>query len=101
LRTTASRAEVREIGSGIRSRKPGPQISENGFVKTTIDLPDALFRRAKSAAVEEGKSLKEFFTEAVAGRLGHSITAKPDAKPWEALLGGSSVSIGKTCESIV
>jgi hypothetical protein len=57
-------------------------------VKTTIDLPDALFRRAKSAAVEEGKSLKEFFTEAVADRLGHSITAKPGAKPWEAAFGG-------------
>lgn len=40
-----------------------------GGVKTTMELPDTLFRRAKSAAVEEGLTLKQLFTEALESRL--------------------------------
>ena len=57
-------------------------------MKTTIELPDALFRRAKSAAAEEGKSLTDFFIEAVDARLGRRTAAKPAAKPWGAAFGG-------------
>ena len=56
-------------------------------MKTTIELPDSLFRKAKAAAAEEGKSLKEFFTEAVADKLGRRMGAKSGAKPWEAAFG--------------
>jgi hypothetical protein len=56
-------------------------------VKTTIELPDSLFRKAKSAAAEEGKSLKDFFAEAVADRLGRHASGKPGSKPWEAAFG--------------
>jgi hypothetical protein len=38
-------------------------------MKTTLELPDALFRRAKSAAVHEGVTLKQLFTEALESRL--------------------------------
>lgn len=34
-------------------------------MRTTIDLPDPLFRRAKSAAALKGSSLKEFIREAL------------------------------------
>ena len=34
-------------------------------MKTTIDLPDQLFRRAKATAAERGLSLKDFITAAV------------------------------------
>lgn len=56
-------------------------------MKTTIELPDSIFRKAKALAAEEGKSLKEFFTEAVADKLGRRATGKPGAKPWEAAFG--------------
>jgi hypothetical protein len=38
-------------------------------MKTTIDLPDPLFRRAKATAAVEGVTLKHFITEAVAKKL--------------------------------
>ncbi|HUF60793.1 MAG TPA: hypothetical protein VMN36_01850 [Verrucomicrobiales bacterium] len=34
-------------------------------MKTTVDLPDPLFRRAKATAAERGMSLKSFITAAV------------------------------------
>jgi hypothetical protein len=40
-------------------------------MKTTIELPDPLFRRAKTAAVQEGVTLKQLFTEALESRLNH------------------------------
>jgi hypothetical protein len=38
-------------------------------VKTTLEIPDALFRRAKSTAAEQGQTLKELVTEALREKL--------------------------------
>ena len=38
-------------------------------MKTTIEIPDLLFRQAKSRAAERGQTLKEFVTEALQERL--------------------------------
>ena len=57
-------------------------------MKTTVEIPDALFRKAKAAAAEEGKSLKDFLTEAVTDRLHRGPSALSQAKPWEAAFGG-------------
>jgi hypothetical protein len=38
-------------------------------VKTTIEIPDALFRRAKSAAAERGIPLRALVSEALAEKL--------------------------------
>jgi hypothetical protein len=38
-------------------------------MKTTVEIPDPLFRRAKSKAAERGQSLKEFITEALHEKL--------------------------------
>jgi hypothetical protein len=38
-------------------------------MKTTVELPEALFRRAKSMAAQEGVTLKQLLTEALASRL--------------------------------
>lgn len=49
-----------------------------GTVKTTLEIPDLLFRRAKSAAAERGIPLRQLVTEAVQEKLrGKSIE-----KPW-------------------
>jgi hypothetical protein len=48
-------------------------------VKTTIEVPDALFRRAKSVAAQRGIPLRALVTEALADKL----RDKPaDEKPW-------------------
>jgi hypothetical protein len=56
-------------------------------VKTTVEIPDSLFRKAKAAAAEEGKSLKDFFTEAVQEQLRRK-SSQPASKPWESAFGG-------------
>ena len=38
-------------------------------MKTTLEIPDALFRRAKSAAAEQGIPLRELISQALAERL--------------------------------
>jgi hypothetical protein len=38
-------------------------------VKTTVQIPDRLFRKAKSRAAERGQTLKEFMTEALTEKL--------------------------------
>ena len=38
-------------------------------MKTTLELPDPLFRKAKATAAERGQSLKEFVTEALRDKL--------------------------------
>jgi hypothetical protein len=54
-------------------------------VKTTIDLPDDLFREAKATAARRGAALKEFFREALVEKLareGHPVIVEgPRAWP--------------------
>jgi hypothetical protein len=49
-----------------------------GTVKTTLEIPDALFRRAKSVSAERGIPLRQFVTEAVQEKL----RTTPREKPW-------------------
>ncbi len=56
-------------------------------MKTTVEIPDPIFRKAKAAAAEEGKSLKEFFTEAVSDWLSKKSPPPPGTEPWRAAFG--------------
>jgi hypothetical protein len=49
-------------------------------MKTTLEIPDKIFRRAKSVAAERGIPLREFVTEAVKDKL--SASSKSAQKPW-------------------
>jgi hypothetical protein len=50
-------------------------------MKTTLEFPDQLFRKAKATAAERGQSLKTFVTEALRDKLaldaGRSRTEEP------------------------
>ena len=48
-------------------------------MKTTLEIPDTLFRRAKSVAASRGIPLREFVTEAVKDKL--AASAKAAEKP--------------------
>jgi hypothetical protein len=67
-------------------------------VKTTVEIPDALFREAKATAAREGISLKEFFTEAVARKLGKNGTASPVNPPGQPHSASSRAFTKKTNE---
>jgi hypothetical protein len=52
-------------------------------MKTTLELPDQLFRKAKATAAERGQSLKEFVTEALRDKLlPGSERARADEPEW-------------------
>lgn len=54
-------------------------------MKTTLEIPDSIFRRAKSLAAERGISFREFVTEAVKDKL--ATNGKAGEKPWVRLMG--------------
>ena len=53
-------------------------------MKTTLELPDALFRRAKSAAAQRGIAFRELVSEALAEKL----TGGTEPRPWMKSFGG-------------
>jgi hypothetical protein len=55
-------------------------------MKTTLEIPDPIFRRAKSVAAERGVALRVFVTEAVEEKL--AAAAGKQQRPWVRLAGG-------------
>lgn len=55
------------------------------FMRTTVDLPTPLFRRAKARAAERGETLRELLTRAVEVEVGRS--------PSDRLLKGTRVKL--------
>ena len=49
-------------------------------MKTTLEIPDAVFRRAKSKAAAQGMPLRQFVTEAVEEKL--KSDASREERPW-------------------
>jgi hypothetical protein len=56
-------------------------------VKTTVEVPDALFRQAKAVAAQQGLSLRDFFTQALRERLRRTAGGSEE-KPWMRAFGG-------------
>jgi hypothetical protein len=50
-------------------------------MKTTIEIPEPLFRRVKSKAAERGQTLKQFFTEAIQDKLALQSSQGPSSEP--------------------
>ena len=55
-----------------------PYLRQRPVIKTTVEIPDHLFREAKKAAAGRGLSLKTFLTEALKEKL-----AGPRRRPTE------------------
>ncbi len=53
-------------------------------MKTTLEIPDSIFRRAKATAAEQGIPLRQFVTKAVEEKL---RTNRGAGKPWMKLAG--------------
>ena len=49
-------------------------------MKTTLEIPDKIFRRAKSKAAEQGIPLRQYVTEAVEQKLREP--SPEGGKPW-------------------
>lgn len=55
-------------------------------MKTTLEIPDPIFRRAKSVAAQRGIALRAFVTEAVEQKL--NAASQNTERPWARLAGG-------------
>lgn len=52
-------------------------------MKTTLEIPDPIFRRAKAKAAERGQPLREFVTEALQEKLsGGNARTRAQTTPW-------------------
>ena len=51
-------------------------------MKTTIEIPDVLFRRVKSKAAERSQTLKEFVREALQAKLASRKGPAPGSPEW-------------------
>ncbi len=50
-------------------------------MKTTVEIPDALYRKAKARASEKGIAISKFLNEAVEAHLAQ-LSASVAGKPW-------------------
>lgn len=56
-------------------------------MKTTLEIPDDIFRQSKAAAAMRGESLKDFVTESLRVRLEGSASKDPDPSGWRRVFG--------------
>jgi hypothetical protein len=56
-------------------------------MKTTLELPDDLFRRTKATAAMRGESLKEFVTEALQAHLERKTSGASAQRGWQSVFG--------------
>ena len=63
-----------------------------GFVqgmKTTLEIPDTVFRRAKTAAASRGVTFREFVTEAVREKLVPKKGSRENKPGWAKVFGAA------------
>jgi hypothetical protein len=56
-------------------------------VKTTLEIPEVLFRKAKATAARQGRTLKQFLNEALSEKLARINGAGTRQKPWMSVAG--------------
>jgi hypothetical protein len=58
------------------------------FVKTTLEIPEPLFRKVKATAARQGRTLKQLIQEALLEKIARLDGASREQKPWMILAGG-------------
>jgi hypothetical protein len=81
-----SPATAKTTATNLRGCQPCHKYGTMKHVKTTLEIPDAIFRRAKARAAEEGIPLRQLVSEAVGEKLSGSRGA--GERPWVKLAGG-------------
>ncbi len=57
-------------------------------MKTTLEIPDPLFRKAKATAARQGRTLKQLVQEALTEKIARVEGSNTKQKSWMALAGG-------------
>jgi hypothetical protein len=67
-------------------------------MKTTLEIPDPLFRKAKATAAQHGQTMKQFVTEALQEKL--AATNGKQTGGWRAVLGKLSPEARKAAREV-
>ena len=63
-------------------------MGEGWLVKTTLEIPEPLFRKIKATAARQGRTLKALVQEALSEKVARLDGATGEQKPWMTLAGG-------------
>jgi hypothetical protein len=58
-------------------------------MKTTVELPDTLYRQLKARAALEGQTIKDFLAEAVRAKLATEKSKSKRKTGWQAVYGAA------------
>ncbi len=58
------------------------------LVKTTLEIPDPLFRQLKISAAKQGKTLRTVVNEALVEKLNRPVGQRTELPEWRAAFGG-------------
>jgi hypothetical protein len=64
------------------------KYGRGSLVKTTLEIPESLFRKAKATAARQGRTLKQLVQEALSEKIARVDGATRQRKPWMILAGG-------------
>jgi len=70
-------------------------------VKTTLEIPDELFKRTKATAAMRGESLKEFVTEALQEHLERQSSSGSSQRGWRSVFGQARREEVETIDIVV
>ena len=62
-------------------------MGDDLLVKTTLELPELLFRKAKATAARQGRTLKQLVQEALSEKIARLDGASRQQKRWFVLAG--------------
>jgi plasmid stability protein len=65
-------------------------------VKTTLEIPDPLFRQLKISAAKQGKTIRAVVNEALTEKLNRSQHGQADLPAWRMAFGGLRRLRGET-----
>lgn len=76
----------RENGSGGLTSPIN--MGDDSVVKTTLEISDPLFRKAKAIAARQGHTFRQLVHEALTEKVARVNGASREKKPWIVLAGG-------------
>jgi hypothetical protein len=70
-------------------------------VKTTIEIPDELFRQTEASAESRGETLPEFIAEALASRVASTSAPGSDSSGWRSVFGIADPEVVKLVDDVI
>jgi hypothetical protein len=77
------------------------KYSKINLVKTTIEIPDELFRKTKATADSRGETVRDFITDALTARVASTSAAPSDSSGWRSVFGLADPADVKLVDAVI